>query len=289
MDWVNRMKNALDYIENNLTGDICYEEAAKIAYCSTYQFQRMFSYITDVSLAEYIRRRRLTLAAFEIRQTDAKIIDIALKYGYDSPTAFTRAFQSLHGITPKLARSKGVSLKAYPRISFQIQIKGAVEMNYRIEEKDRFRVVGIKEKISTVDDQNFIKVPKLWREVFSSGKCEEIVSLMNKGENSDIYGICANYSEKDKAFDYFIASITDKDVPKDMEELIIPKSTWAIFECTGPMPDSMKSLLKRIYTEWFPSSGYEHGNTPELERYPAGDSSLEDYKSEIWIPIIPKK
>lgn len=289
MDLISRLSKALDYIEDNLDGDICYEEAAKIACSSTYEFQRMFSYITDVSLAEYIRRRRLTLAAFDIKQTDEKIIDIALKYGYDSPTAFTRAFQAIHGISPKLARREGVSLKAYPRISFQIQIKGVVEMNYRIEEKNDFRVVGLKERVSTVDDQNLIRIPEIWNEACESGMSEKIISLACDSKIPAVLGICANFSESDKAFDYFIASISDKDIPTGMEELSIPKSTWAIFECVGPMPEAIQSVWKRIYSEWFPSSGYEHANAPELEYYPSGDTTSKDYKSEIWIPVVSKK
>ncbi|MGI6705797.1 MAG: helix-turn-helix transcriptional regulator [Clostridia bacterium] len=138
MEWLERVNGAIDYIEDNLAGHIDYKTAAQIACCSTYQFQRMFSFITDVSLSEYIRRRRLTLAAFELQHSNMKVVDVAFKYGYDSPEAFTRAFQNLHGVTPSSARDEGVKLKAYPRISFQMSIKGDVEMNYRIEKNNPF-------------------------------------------------------------------------------------------------------------------------------------------------------
>lgn len=289
MNWLDRMIESLNYIEDNLDKEICYEEAARIVCCSTYQFQRMFSYITDVSLAEYIRRRRLTLAAFELQQSNIKVVDVALKYGYDSPTSFTRAFQLMHGITPKLARNKGVSLKAYSRISFQIEIKGVIEMDYRIEERENFRVVGIKEKISTVDDENLRRIPKLWSESFQNGKFSEILALNDEEKDSCVYGICANYCEDAKKFDYYIAASASKDLPEGMEELIIPPSTWAIFECFGPMPDAIQNVWKRIYSEWLPSSRYEHAGTIELELYPKGDGFDNDYKSEIWIPVVPKK
>ncbi len=128
MDWLVRMNSAMEYIETNLADTISYDEIAHRACCSTYHFQRMFPFITGVTLSEYIRRRRLTLAAFELQTTGSKVIDVAMKYGYDSPEAFARAFKNLHGIMPISARDTGVSLKAYPRMSFHISIKGDVEM-----------------------------------------------------------------------------------------------------------------------------------------------------------------
>jgi AraC family transcriptional regulator len=147
MDWLDRMNGAMDYIEAHLMEDISYDQVAKRACCSTYHFQRMFSFIADVPLSEYIRRRRLTLAAFELQMSTVKVIDIAFKYGYESPEAFSRAFKYLHGVMPTSARDKGVALKAYPRMSFHISIKGDVEMNYRIEEKQAFEMFGISTEI----------------------------------------------------------------------------------------------------------------------------------------------
>ena len=138
MDWLSRMNSALAYVENNLTEEINYETLAQIACCSAHNFCKVFSYITDVSLSEYIRRRRLTLAALELQNSSLKVIDIAVKYGYDSPVSFSRAFQVLHGVTPTRARTDGVTLKAYPKLSFQLSIKGEKEMDYRIETKEVF-------------------------------------------------------------------------------------------------------------------------------------------------------
>lgn len=146
MDLLKSMNRALKYIEENLTNDIDFQEAAKLAFCSEYHFKRMFSFLAGISLSEYIRRRRLTLAAFELKDSNVKVIDIAIKYGYNSPDSFARAFQNLHGINPSKARLNGHSLKAYPRMTFQLTIKGGNEMNYRIEEKEAFRIVGIKKE-----------------------------------------------------------------------------------------------------------------------------------------------
>ncbi len=150
MDSLKSMNRALTYIEENLTNDIDFKEAAKLAFCSEYHFKRMFSFLTGISLSEYIRRRRLTLAAFELKDRSAKVIDIAIKYGYHSPDSFARAFQHLHGIRPSEAKHNGHSLKAYPRMTFQLSIKGGNEMNYRIEEKEAFCIVGIKKRVPII-------------------------------------------------------------------------------------------------------------------------------------------
>jgi len=134
MEWLDRLNQSISYIEDKLTGEIDIEKAAKIACCSSFHFQRMFSYIASVSLAEYIRRRRMTLAAFELQNSDIKIIDLAIKYGYDSPTSFSRAFQNVHGVPPSAAKGEGIVLKAHPRMTFLISIKGYEEvLNQKVE------------------------------------------------------------------------------------------------------------------------------------------------------------
>lgn len=282
MDWLDRMNNAIDYIENNLLEEIDIEQVAKIAYCSTYHFQKIFSFIANIPLSEYIRHRRLTLAALDLQNMDDKIIDIALKYGYSSPTAFTRAFSAVHGVAPKIARNKGIKLKSFPKITFHISIIGGSEMNYRIEDKKEFRLVGIKEVVTNIGGANMKRIPKIWEEVCNSGMGAKIASLSN-GEPSGVLGVCANF--RNTEFDYFIASSTNQKVPDKMEELIIPANLWVIFECVGSIPDAIQNVWRRIFTEWFPSSGYEHAEAPEIEWYSDGDNSADDYKSEIWIPV----
>lgn len=144
MEWLKNLSNAIEYIEDNLDKEISYEEAARIACCSTYYFRRLFSYVAGVSLSEYIRKRRMSQAAFELQRTDKKVLDVALKYGYTSPTSFNRAFQSVHGITPAVAKNKGSTLNAYPPIRFSVKITGGNVMSYRIEETGVIRIVGIR-------------------------------------------------------------------------------------------------------------------------------------------------
>lgn len=155
MEWIERLNEAINYIEEHLADEIDYEELAKIAGCSTYHFQRMFAYMANISLSEYIRRRRMSLAAVDLQGGDAKIIDVALKYGYSSPTAFNRAFQTIHGIAPSLVRSEGVSVKSFPPMTFKITVKGVEEMNYRIEKKEAFRIVGVSQPLHKEIEKNF--------------------------------------------------------------------------------------------------------------------------------------
>ena len=148
MDWLKNLNNAIDYIENNLDKEISYEEAARIACCSTYYFQRMFSYVAGISLSEYIRRRRMSQAAFELQRTDKTVLEVALKYGYTSPTSFNRAFQRVHGINPITAKKKGITLNAYPAIQFSVKITGGSAMAYHIADKEAIRIVGIRTRLT---------------------------------------------------------------------------------------------------------------------------------------------
>jgi AraC family transcriptional regulator len=280
MDTLENMKQAIDYIESNLDREIEYARIAQIALCSQYHFQRMFGFLIGIPLSEYIRRRRLTLAAFDLQNGNEKIIDIALKYGYNSPDSFSRAFIAMHGIVPSKVREKGISLKAYPRITFSLSLKGVVEMNYRIEQKDSFAVVGIKQRFSHIEGLGE-NIGKMWGET----PAETIGQIAGLGDG--LVGVYSGMYE-DNTTDYYIAAITEKDCPQMMSKLEIPTLTWAIFEITGPMPTAMADIWGRIFSEWFPTSGYEHAEAPEVEWYSNGDLSSSDYKSEIWIPVIKK-
>lgn len=262
MEWIERLNSAMNYIEVHMDNEIDYEQVAKIACCSSYHFQRMFAYMADVPLSEYIRRRRMTMAAVELQSTDVKVVDIALKYGYDSPTAFNRAFQSVHGVAPSLARKEGVTLKAFPPISFKISIKGDAELNYRIEKKNAFRIIGVSEPLEQEIEKNFEIVPRIWQIVGENGTIGKLATMMDS-EPLGILGVsvCNELSD----WKYFIAAASSQSVDKQFEEYIIPAATWAIFSGEGTIPNSIQELEKRVVTEWLPTSGYEYANAPDIE------------------------
>lgn len=291
VEWMERLNEALQYMEDHMSDEISFVEAARIACCSSYHFQRMFSFITGVSLAEYIRHRRLTMAALELQNGNEKIIDLALKYGYESPDAFARAFQKQHGVTPSAAREPGVKLKAYPRISFHISVKGDKDMDYKIVDKPAFKVIGKGIQVSTKDGENNKRIPEFWWECYQSGFSAELEKMADKnavtGECK--LGVCIESAPEYKEFTYLIGVEHRKDtIPDGYTQRDIPAATWAIFESIGPMPHAIQNLWKRIYTEWFPTTGYEHAGGLDMEVYPPDDNNDENYRCEIWIPVIKK-
>ncbi len=304
MEWSDRMNAAISYIEDNLEGDIDFNGAARKACCSLYHFQRMFMVIIGVTPAEYARRRRLTLAVRELLSRNAKVIDIALKYGYDSPDAFTRAFRNVHGVTPLAVRESGVKLTAFPRISFNIILKGGNDMDYRIIEKPAFDAVGKARKFTTVNGENLVKIPQFWDEFIHDTNGEEVLMELIQREQGPVtgaieLGICVGEGVKEgwwespklsAGYEGFIYAIgaekPDKPVPKGFEVFHIPAATWAIFDSVGPMPKAIQDVTARIFQEWFPSTGYEHDTKPELEVYLPGDPNDQSYLCQIWIPIV---
>jgi AraC family transcriptional regulator len=290
MDLLEKMNGALNHIEENLTNDIDFKEVARLAFCSEYHFKRMFSFLAGVTLSEYIRRRRLTLAAFELSDSNIRIIDIAIKYGYNSPDSFTRAFQSLHGVTPSEARNNGQSLKAYPRMTFQLTIKGGNEMNYRIQEKEAFRMVGIKKRVPIIFHGVNPEIAAMW-ESLDSETIHNLKNLSNV-EPLGLLSASTNFSEErmeEKGeLDHYIGVATTKECPDHLTQLEIPASTWAVFEAVGPFPDTLQNVWGRIYSEWFPSSNYEQLEGPEILWNEHKDVTSPTFKSEIWIPVLKK-
>jgi AraC family transcriptional regulator len=290
MDLLKNMNEAIKYIEENLTNDIDFKEVARLAFCSEYHFKRMFSFLAGITLSEYIRRRRLTLAAFELTDSNAKVIDIAMKYGYNSPDSFARAFQNLHGITPSEARNNGHSLKAYPRLTFQLSIKGGNEMNYRIVEKEAFRIVGIMKRVPIIFKGVNPEIASMWKSL-DGEKINNLKKLSNV-EPMGLIQASTNFSEgrmEEKGeLDHYIGVATTKECPDDLTQLEVPASTWAVFEAIGPFPDTLQDVWGRIYSEWFPSSNYQQTEGPEILWTENMDVTSPTFTSEIWIPITKK-
>lgn len=281
MEWVDRFNAAIRYVEDNLTGEIDYARLGQIACCSAYHFQRMFAFMADVPLSEYIRRRRMSRAAVDLTGGE-RVLDVALKYGYGSPTAFTRAFEAMHGVSPSAVKNGSVTVKSFPPIAFQISVKGVAEMNYHVESRPAFRVVGKSCPLSQNIEENFQHVPALWQEAGQTGLLARLAAFAD-GDVPGVLGV-SSFSEEDGTGRYFIAAATSQPAD-DLEELVIPAQTWAIFPGSGA-GQSIQELERAIVTDWLPTSGYEYVNGPDVEVYLNADPVNMSY--EVWIPVARK-
>ncbi|MBB6019491.1 AraC family transcriptional regulator [Paenibacillus sp. JGP012] len=288
MDSLANLNRALQYIEDHLEEDIDVKEAARLAQCSDYHFSRMFSFLAGISLSEYIRRRRLTLAAFELQAGDLRIVDVAVKYGYTSADAFSRAFQALHGITPSSVRSHAPSLVAYPRMTFQLTIQGGNAMNYRIVEKEAFSIAGFMKRVPIQFEGVNPEIASMWKSL-TSEDIDRLKQLSNV-EPQGLISASVNFSEgrmeEQGELDHYIGVATSKECPKGFSKLEVPALTWAVFEAVGPFPETLQQVWSQIYSEWFPSANYEVARGPEILWNEGKDVSSPKFRSEIWIPVI---
>lgn len=278
MELLESMNRVITYIEDNITSEISTSDIEQVVSYKIVDINKVFLAITNSTISEYIRKRKLTLAAQDLVKNNLSVLECALKYGYSSPDSFTRAFKLLHGINPSLAKKSSCMLKSYGKITFILTIKGVNAMNYKIIEKESIRIIGVKKWFSTKNNNQLKEIPNMWKTL--PKKTEELIM----GHNStNCVGVCGNMY--DGGFEYWIGTMTSDKCPKELEELVIPKTKWAIFEIYGPMPNALQEVFQRIYSEWLPNSEFEHANLPEIEYYYKGDTTSKDYKSEIWIPI----
>ena len=288
MEWSERMNAAIEYVEANLTADIDFAEAAAKAACSTFHFQRMFLAASGLTLGEYVRRRRLTQAASDLTTGHAKVVDVALKYGYESPDAFARAFRNLHGVTPAAARASGVKLTAFPRISFRIVLKGGSDMDYRIIKKPGFTVAGSTRHFTAVDGKNFVDIPKWWQQFLASPDCAKLTGLARNRPGAvtggAMLGLCYGLADA-VDFVYGIAiELPAGTSASPFEKIEVPGATWAVFDCDI---DNLQEVTKRIFSEWFPSTSYEHGDAPEIEVY-LPERPGQKMQVQLWMPVDKK-
>lgn len=278
MEWIDRLNRAMDYVESHLE-EPDWQEAAGIACCSPYHFQRMFALLAGVSLSEYVRRRRMSRAAADL-QSGERILDVALNYGYSSPTAFNRAFQAVHGLPPSQAKKPGVRLKSYPPLRFAITVQGVEEMEYRIETRDAFRIVGVSAPLGPDMEENFRNVPQLWGRAAADGTIPRLAALMD-GEPRGLLGVCGG---KDNSR-YFIAAASSAPAADGLEEYTVPALTWAMFPGGGDSAEAVQRLQRRVVMEWLPTSGYEYAEGPDVEVY----LNPECTRFEVWIPVVKAK
>ncbi|NCB51756.1 MAG: AraC family transcriptional regulator [Clostridia bacterium] len=291
MDWITGIQRALDYTEAHLTGEMDYEAAAKAACSSAFHFQRMFTMLCGFTLGDYIRMRRLSLAAEDLMCTDDKVIDIAYRYGYDTPESFSRAFTRFHGVTPTQTRHGG-SVKSFSRLSVKLILSGGTTMDYRIEKKGAFKLICKKKQVTKPQgDTATADISAFWNEVSADGTMDKICKYGKFDTYHGVLGVCFSDEMVDSGFPYGIgaeyngAPLTDT----GLDIMEIPAYTYAVFTCRGKMPDAFKTTYQRIVTEFFPQSNYEYGQGVELVVYPSADVQNPDYSCEIWIAVKEKK
>ena len=291
MDWIQGIQRAIDFVEANIGEEMDLEKVAKQAYSSSFHFQRVFGILCGFSLGDYIRMRRLSLAGEELSRGNAKIIDIALKYGYDTPESFSRAFTRFHGISPSEAKHGG-KVKIFTPLSVKLTLSGGSKMDYRIEKRDAFEVVCKRKKVGKPQTANATHdITAMWQEYGADGTMERLISYMPKNPvMRGLLGICFSSELNAKQFPYGIGVEYDgRKIDSDFEVVTIPANTYAVFTSKGKMPDAFIETYHRIVTEFFPqSSQYEYAENVEFEVYSSADTSNPDYRCEIWIAVNEK-
>ncbi|QDQ03379.1 AraC family transcriptional regulator [Lysinibacillus fusiformis] len=269
-------------MEKHLTEDIQIEQIAKVAHSSSFHFQRGFSILTGMTVGEYIRGRRLTLAAQEIASSDRKIIDVAYKYGYETPEAFAKAFRKQHGMKPSDVRKAAGMIHSYNKLVIHVQLKGAEPMHYKIIEKESFQLIGVKRTFSCKNGEQTKEITKFWQDVYEDGTNARLFPL-NTGDINGVMGVCDMIDHD--SMNYWIATNHAGTDSHGFATFTVPAAKWVVFEVRGAMPTAITTMWAKIYQEWLPSNAFELTGGPELEVYSDGDASSDHYHSEIWLPI----
>ncbi len=270
--WIEGFQESIDFIEKNLTEELDIEDIAAKAALSPFYYQRIFGALCGVTVGEYIRARRMTLAAQELNGKDVKVIDVAVKYSYDSPDSFSKAFQKFHGITPSQAKEPGAPLRSFAPLHIKITMEGGTMMDYRIVEKAPFTIVGVKRPFNS--DSSYQEIPKFWDEWLAQGEKRPIMGT---------FGVCLDMKGKD--FDYWIADLYFpwEDIPEGCETRVIPGSAWAQFPCTIK---TLQDTNTKIWSEWLPAlQGYSLAGEYDIEVYLPPEEGSDDMKVYIWVPL----
>ncbi|MCL2670450.1 MAG: AraC family transcriptional regulator [Clostridiales bacterium] len=288
MDLLTQLNLVMDYIEEHICDDIQLADVSSVTSYSEYHFCRLFYYIADLPLSEYIRKRKLSLAAMELQGSGVRVIDLAVKYGYDSADSFARAFMKQHGVTPSVARRTGVALKIFPPMTFQIKIEGVQGMNWRIEQREAFDVVGVAQRFKNEETD---KISGFWDEKFGDGSLERLQKQVGR---DDLMGVCGHMDDERGDFLYMIALFAEKDTNMAGFDVIqAPAATWAVFRSEdfdeNPYGEEIGKLFQSAYKEWLPSSGYDKmegrdGEIYDMEIYGVTDGGK--FFEEVWLSVV---
>ena len=277
MEWIASVNRALRYVEEHLTDEtLSVEAVARVTAYSPFYLQRLFYILTDLSLSDYIRQRRLSMAGQELQSAGARVLDVALRYGYDTPESFLKAFRRFHGVTPSAVQRSRVQLRYLNPLQIKVELTGGSIMDYSVENIGKLTVVG-KVRMFTYENA-FADIPKFWDDYYAANLHRKVCGCL---------GICFDEDDSPE-FAYMIGAFCEPDapVPEGFEKREIAAHLWAKFRAVGPMPTSIQTVNRQIFTEWLPNNTeYDLAEGVNIEMYTEGDNKAEDYVSEIWIPV----
>ena len=274
---MHQFNQTMNYLEQQLTEEVDMKKFQQLSGYSYPLFSRLFSILADMTLAEYLRNRRLSEAVMDLRESSEKVIDIAMKYGYDSADAFSAAFKKFHDATPSEVRN-GKPYRVFPKLQLSLKITGGKNMDIKIQKKPAFIVAGV--LLEAIDNS---KCPSAWEQLYAHHSIENLESL-GRGQS---YGVCSDVKEGE-IINYMAAyDVTDKTKAEELGLSIkdIPAAEYAIVPVKGPIPASIHNAWKYVLEVFFPETGYRHSGAPDFEVYTEGDMSSPEYQMELWIPV----
>ncbi len=286
MDSMSMLNKAIHYMEEHILESITYSDVAKAVFVSDYHFHRVFSMVTGITPNEYLRNRRLSLAAQELITTPSKVIDVAYKYGYETPESFSKAFSRFHGFSPSVVKRQKKSCVLFNRLILKISVEGGMMMHYRIEKRAPFKVIAYERAFpnAIVGDPDSQDIPQFWTELDESGK---IKALMDFASNKSLYGLCEALDKKATSFQYGVGVLTDLETaPEGFSLWHIKPTLWAVFECVGTDGKCIGDTWDKIFKEFLPNAPYDMLDDVDFELYP--EKSKDGVFCEIWIPVLEK-
>ncbi|WP_028264532.1 AraC family transcriptional regulator [Atopobium fossor] len=280
MSFMKAFNDTINYLESVLDNQIDEKNVLYISGYSYPMFSRLFSILTNLSLSEYLRERRLSEAAVLLRETDKKVIDIASLFGYESPNSFGAAFKSFHGATPSEVRA-GKSFKVIPRIQLVLSVQGGRDMNITMQKKEAFIVAGLNEH--NIDST---LCPQVWNKLYKKYSHDELTKL---GDGKSV-GVCHDISDPN-TLNYMAGYLVKDSIAAQamgLDILEVQAAEYAVVELTGKVPECIHEGWKYVMEVFFPEQGYVHSGAPDFEYYFEGDMQSNDYKMELWVPVVKK-
>lgn len=296
MEWIKRLQMAIEYMEENILEDINYDDVARTIHVSNYNFHRTFSMMAGITANTYIRNRRLSLAGQELQTTDISVIDVAYKYGYETPESFSKAFSRFHGVTPKQAKIKGTSIRLFSPLVIKITLEGGSIMDYRIEKRGKQKFIATVRAFNNeiINDESDHSIPDFWGECHEKKSIEVIRNLRPEGKR-DLYGLCSPTTKDSVTFDYGIGVIIDDETNVDeIESLLVQGfSLWetepveyAVFKCRGEDGECISQMWSYFFNEFIMNTKYDQTEDTDYEiYYQNGEKGMF---CELWIPVIEK-